>query len=330
VTRPKAGEVSEIKNTYAYNGEALRASQTISGATSYPVWDVTEGLPLLLNGGTNNFVYGPGGLPVEQISSAGTVTYMHHDQAGSTRLLTGSTGTVEGAYTYGAYGNTSGHTGTATTSLEYDGQYTNGDGLIYLRARAYDPATAQFLSVDPLAAMTRLPYAYAVDNPLNLNDPTGLIFGIPGTPSWSQVGTRFVGFWDGFTRPLAGGTAALRGALGLNGGLETCSVEYNEASNIGGLDASIEAGAALGGGSEVLLDRALGGLSRLGPIVSPLAAGVLGGAAQHAVAGESLTPATAGQGAVGGLAGELATGLVPGTSAAGAAGAVNAALGLLW
>jgi hypothetical protein len=21
-------------------------------------------------------------------------------------------------------------------------------------------------------------------------------------PSWSQVGTRFVGFWDGFTRPL--------------------------------------------------------------------------------------------------------------------------------
>jgi hypothetical protein len=24
--------------------------------------------------------------------------------------------------------------------------------------------------------------------------------GIPGTPSWEDIGTRFVGFWDGFTR----------------------------------------------------------------------------------------------------------------------------------
>ncbi len=331
VERPKEGEVAEIKDTYAYDGNGLRASQTISGATSYLTWDMTEGIPLILNDGTNSYIYGPGGLPVEQISSGGTVTYLHHDQQGSTRLLTGSTGTVTGSTTFDAYGNKTGSTGTSTTPLGFDGQYTSSDtGLIYLRARTYDPATVQFLSVDPLVDMTRLTYAYAVDNPLNLNDPSGLIFGIPGTPSWSQVGTRFVGFWDGFTRPLAGGTAALRGALGLNGGLETCSIEYNEASNIGRLDASIEAGAAVGGGGEVLLDDALESLPRLGPVVSPLAAGSAGGLVQHAVAGEAITPATAGQGVVGGLAGELATGLVPGTSAAGTAGAVNAALGLLW
>jgi hypothetical protein len=122
----------------------------------------------------------------------------------------------------------------------------------------------------------------------------------------------------------------LRGALGLNGGLETCSAEYGLASHIGGLDVSVEAGAVVGGTGEVLLDRALEIVPRLGPVVSPLAAGTAGGLVQHAVAGESITPATAGQGAVGGLAGELATGLVPGTSAAGTAGAVNAALGLLW
>jgi RHS repeat-associated protein len=293
-------------------------------------WDMTESLPLILSDGTNSYIYGPDGLPVEQVSSGGTITYLHHDQQGSTRLLTGSTGTVTGKCTYGAYGAPTCE-GTTTTPLGYDGQYTSTDtGLIYMRARVYDPATAQFLSVDPLAAMTRMPYAYAVDNPLNLNDPSGLIFGIPGTPSWSQVGTRFVGFWDGFTRPLAGGTAALRGALGLNGGLESCSVEYNEASNIGGLDASIEAGAVTGGTAEVGLDAVLQGLPRLGPVVSPIVAGSLGGLAQKFVAGQPLTPTTAGQGAVGGLAGELATGLFPGTSAAGAAGAVNAALGLVW
>jgi RHS repeat-associated protein len=292
---------------------------------------MTEGLPLILSDETNSYIYGPGGLPVEQVSSGGTVTYLHHDQQGSTRLLTGSTGTVTGSTTFDAYGNKTGSTGASTTPLSYDGQYTSSDtGLIYMRARAYDPATVQFLSVDPLADMTRLPYAYAVDNPLNLNDPSGLIFGIPGTPSWSDLATRFVGFWDGFTRPLAGGTAALRNALGWNGGLDTCSAEYELASKIGGLDASVEAGAVVGGTGEVLLDRALETLPRLGPVVSPLAAGTIGGLVQHRVAGESVTPATAGQGAVGGLAGELATGLVPGTSAAGTAGAVNAALGLLW
>jgi YD repeat-containing protein len=35
VERPKEGETTEIKNTYAYDGNGLRASQTISGTTSY-------------------------------------------------------------------------------------------------------------------------------------------------------------------------------------------------------------------------------------------------------------------------------------------------------
>jgi RHS repeat-associated protein len=61
-----------------------------------------------------------------------------------------------------------------TTPLGYDGQYTSSDtGLIYLRARVYDPATAQFLTVDPLAAITRAPYIYTNDNPLNYFDPSG-------------------------------------------------------------------------------------------------------------------------------------------------------------
>ncbi len=84
-------------------------------------------------------------MPVEQISSGGTVTYLHHDQQRSIRLLTGSTGTVTGSTTFDAYGNKTGSTGTNITPLGYDGQYTSSDtGLIYLRARVYDPGTAQF------------------------------------------------------------------------------------------------------------------------------------------------------------------------------------------
>lgn len=174
VERPKEGEVSEIKDTYAYDGNGLRASQTISGTTTHLAWDMTEGLPLILSDETNSYIYGPGGLPVEQITSGGTITYLHHDQQGSTRLLTGATGTVTGSTTFDAYGNKTGSTGS-TTPLGYDGQYTSSDtGLIYLRGRTYDPATAQFLSVDPLKAITGAPYNYAGDNPLNEADPTGL------------------------------------------------------------------------------------------------------------------------------------------------------------
>jgi len=174
VERPKEGETSEIKDTYAYNGEDLRTSQTISGTASYLAWDMSEELPLILSDGTNSYIYGSGGLPIEQISSGGTVTYLHHDQQGSTRLLTGSTGTVTGKCTYGAYGTPTCE-GTTTTPLGYDGQYTSSDtGLIYLRARVYDPATAQFLTVDPAEAITRSPYSYTNDNPLNFGDPNGL------------------------------------------------------------------------------------------------------------------------------------------------------------
>jgi RHS repeat-associated protein len=334
VERSKEGETAEIKDTYAYDSNSLRASQTISGTTSYLTWDMTEALPLILNDGTNNYIYGPSNQPIEQISSGGTVTYLHHDQAGSTRLLTGSTGTVEGAYTYDVYGNQTGHTGTATTPLGYDAQYTSSDtGLIYLRARVYDPATAQFMSVDPLGPITREPYSYGSDDPVNYGDPTGLIFGIPGTPSWEDIGTRFVGFWDGFTAPVFGGTAALRGSLGLNGGLDACSGEYKGATRWGSLAVSLEAGTIFGAAADIGVG-ALGGLRvgaiKLGPIIGPLAAGVAGGTAQTVVAGRKPSLTTVGQGAVGGLVGEFATGLVPGTSAPGVAGAVNTAFGFVW
>jgi hypothetical protein len=43
------------------------------------------------------YVYGPANMIVEQINNtAGSITYLHHDQQGSTRLITGSTGKEEG------------------------------------------------------------------------------------------------------------------------------------------------------------------------------------------------------------------------------------------
>jgi RHS repeat-associated protein len=167
---------------------------------------------------------------VEQINnSTSTVEYLHHDQQGSTRLITGSTGTVEGKCTYGAYG-TPDCEGTATTPLGYDGQYTNSDtGLIYLRAREYDPATAQFLSVDPLDAFTGEPYSYTADNPVNFDDPTGLLWGIT-LPSWVEEGAEAIAGWG--DRLTFGATKWVRERLG-DENVDTCSSEYRAGETAG-------------------------------------------------------------------------------------------------
>ncbi len=174
VERPGNSHEPEIKDSYTYDGNGLRSSQTVNGRTSNLTWDTAEELPLLLSDGTNSYIYGPDGLPVEQISNVGTTLYFHHDQQGSTRLLTNTKGEVEASYTYNPYGKLVATAGTAATPLLYDGQYTDIDtGLIYLRARSYDPTTAQFLTIDPALRVTDEPYEYARDNPLNFADPTG-------------------------------------------------------------------------------------------------------------------------------------------------------------
>ena len=45
---------------------------------------------------------------------------------------------------------------------------------MYTANRYYDPATEQFISVDPLVSQTGQPFSYANDNPVNASDPSGL------------------------------------------------------------------------------------------------------------------------------------------------------------
>lgn len=176
VSRPEEGEVPAISETMAYDGAGLLASRTNGLTTHHLAWDASATLPLLLGDGERSYLYGPGALPFEQINSEEKPTYLHHDQLGSTRLLTGATGTTTATLSYAPYGAPEGKTGTASTPLTFAAQYTDSEsGLQYLRARFYDPATGQFLSRDPIEELTRHPYTYATDNPLNGIDPSGLV-----------------------------------------------------------------------------------------------------------------------------------------------------------
>jgi RHS repeat-associated protein len=167
--------------TYGYNGDGLRMSKTVGGNATPFTWDTSGSLPLLLASGNVDFVYGPGGQPVEHIQGS-TVTYLHADAQGSVRLITNSAGQAAGTYTYTPYGLTTSHTGIAISALQYDGQFTDLEtGLGYLRARYYSPGTGQFLSVDPAVQATQAPYSFAADDPVNASDNSGLYV-------WGQCG----------------------------------------------------------------------------------------------------------------------------------------------
>jgi RHS repeat-associated protein len=240
VTRAKEGETPAIEDTYNYNGEGLRTSQTIAGTTTHLAWDVAEEIPLILNDGTYSYIYGPDDLPIEQINNAtGTVSYLHHDQAGSTRLITGSTGTVTGKCTYGAYGAPTCE-GTTTTPLGYDGQDTNEDtGLIYLRNRVYDPATAQFLTVDPTESISGAPYNYAGDNPINREDAVGLL--------WTPVagGAAGADAVCGATVEIPGVDIGTCGAAGISTGIAAAGAAIGVVTAVAGNEGGDEGEAEL-------------------------------------------------------------------------------------
>ncbi len=173
--RPEEGEVKKIEDSYTYDGDNLRQTQTLNGVKSNLTWDTAESEPRILSDESNFYIYGPENLSIEQITSGGATEWMHHDQQGSVRAIMYASGELAASYTFNPFGSlNSSLYGPNSTFLRYDDQYNSLDnGTIYLRARTYDTATAQFLSVDPAVSTTGEPYAYGQDDPVNETDPTG-------------------------------------------------------------------------------------------------------------------------------------------------------------
>jgi RHS repeat-associated protein len=167
--------------TATYDGDELRVSASSSptggsSSTQNFVWDTTSSVPRDLMDSTNAYLYGPSGTPFEQVNlSTGAITYLASDALGSVRGVVSSTGTLSASTSYDAWGNPETTGGlSAQTPFGFAGGYTDPTGLVYLIGRYYDPATGQFLSVDPLVDATGEPYAYTGDDPVNGVDPLGL------------------------------------------------------------------------------------------------------------------------------------------------------------
>jgi RHS repeat-associated protein len=175
VSTGSTGAASTATVEYTYDAAGLRQARTEAGTTTHYIWNIAAGLPALLDDGTHRYLYGAGSTPYAQIDRTGHIDYLHTDLLGSVRATTDTNGALTSTTNYSDYGPPIAHTGNATSAIGYTGAWTDpATGLIYLRARDYDPTTGQFLTVDPLADTTRQPYSYASNNPIQQTDPTGL------------------------------------------------------------------------------------------------------------------------------------------------------------
>ena len=278
----------QVSSQYVYDATGLRQNKTVNNILTGEVYDLAQGMPLMIEDGSTAYITGPDDLPIEQIAADGTVRYFSHDQLGSTTALTDSAGSTVAAYSYDAYGNTTA-TGTVTNPFQYAGQYTDAEtGLQYLRARYYDASTGQMLSRDPIFETTREPYAYANGNPLNIVDPTGLDgflgTGIGPDVSWRDVGrgttdlvavvpygVYYVSNRAGHAINLLGSQLGPVGSAGSH--VLTLAMAAPQAAGLGG-DAAVDAFKNWAFGHESICDE--GKVGYLNPLHSFLPGGLKG------------------------------------------------------
>ncbi|GAA5531219.1 RHS repeat-associated core domain-containing protein [Herpetosiphon gulosus] len=174
-------------STHTYNGDGLLVASTTNGATTRFLWDTTASTAQLVGtqqaSGTTWYVWSPmGGGTARVLYSLGPSgrRWLISDGIGSVRRTLSDSGTVIQARQWTPFGVEIG--GTASAGLGYAGEWQDASGLVYLRARWYDPAASRFLSRDPWDGMisnpqTLNPYAYAHNQPTRFTDPSGRCLG---------------------------------------------------------------------------------------------------------------------------------------------------------
>jgi len=192
--------------TYRYDGDGLRISETTSGLTTSILWDRAQGLPQVAGYGATAYVRGPGSLSAV---TGGVRQQLLIDGLASTRLVTDETGTITGTADYSTYGEVASQTGSVG-ALGYTGELQDPSGLLYLRARTYQPATGTFLSKDLLqpnlpGTQGWNPYNYVGNNPATRTDPSGYgeLLEYVATHAWARG-------------------AAVAGVFGANSGVNEC------------------------------------------------------------------------------------------------------------
>ncbi len=193
----------EYTVTYKYDalGRRIQRVATVSGprprfsSTNF-VFENRDVIEDINDDGTviTKYVNGPGvDNKLSQTNAVNGTLYFSLDHLGSTRALTDASGNVVENRSYDSFGNSS---GSSFTNYGYTGRELDADtGLMYYRARWYDPQVGRFISEDPIgfAAGANF-YTYVDNNPTRFTDPSGLC---PQKSAGQRCDERLAGIFGG-------------------------------------------------------------------------------------------------------------------------------------
>ncbi len=213
--------------TYTYDPSGTRTGVTNGGSgVEYVISPVGSQMLMRIKPGvTNYYVYGAGGLlyEVDETSSTTNTYTYHYDFRGSAVALTDQYGHVTDRMEYSTYGLLTYRAGTNDTPFLFNGRFgvqTDSNGLLYMRARYYNPYLCRFVNADPSGWAGGLNwYAFCNGDPVTLTDPFGLGTGEKGPFSWlpgpvGWAGDQINNFASGISGFGAGSIGAGLGFLG--------------------------------------------------------------------------------------------------------------------
>ncbi len=180
-------------STYNYGADGLRRQKTTNGATTDYAYDGTmmvreghaSGGSLTPATVTATYFQGASGpcyrrddTQTELDSQGRTVTkarWYVYDGLGSVVGEVDPLGNLTSSPKYDVYGAVRANAGAATSRQGFVGglgHVSDDTGLVYMRARYYDPAMGRFVSEDPEGSGSNW-FVYSDNNPITRTDPTG-------------------------------------------------------------------------------------------------------------------------------------------------------------
>ncbi|NHA67339.1 RHS repeat-associated core domain-containing protein [Phycicoccus flavus] len=166
--------------TYGYDPFGRRTTRTVDGATTSWAYSGSSVVAELAGTGPaatvlQSFTVLPSsGEPLAATSADGTDVYPTLDRLGSVTSVYDGSGQSLSTTRYSAFGEsrTTGGADALGGSYAFTGHAGGDDsGLMYMRARWYDPSIGRFVQEDPAGGLNA--YAYVDNNPLAFTDPSG-------------------------------------------------------------------------------------------------------------------------------------------------------------
>jgi RHS repeat-associated protein len=161
--------------TYRYDYQGRRSTKTASGATATYLYEGQNLVSETRAGSRTYYLFGPGIDEPLAMAADGEVSYFSADGLGTIVATSSIAGAVTHASAFDAWGSELGSTGTKTHPFTYTGRETDEGGLLYYRARYYDPSIGRFTQEDPIGLRDGPnQYNYVRGNPVSRIDPLGL------------------------------------------------------------------------------------------------------------------------------------------------------------